>query len=226
MAASFEFRRSTYDVTLDSAGAPLYTTREVVTFIGSSGGNFFNWAGGRPLTLVDNPNLVGYPLQDRGILGDTAEALVFAQYPLLPNQASVEVFLRGYWSGTFSTVSNVRLLCTALGVDGYGEGAYVNGRVLDQYPTGDSSLVGGLNPFGYAGPLWLKPDHPGNSPSVKAPLQQSQDPQQGFLDLTPGSGVAPGTPYSRYGVLQLVTGPNAAPGEGGRSRFALFYDES
>jgi hypothetical protein len=226
MTASFEFRRSTYDVTLDSAISPTYDVREVISSIGSSGGNFFNWAAGRPLTVADNPEVGDFPLKERGILGDNPDPATFPEFPLLPNAASVEIYFRGYWSGTFTLVSNVRLLLTLLDVEGYGEGAYINGRVLNQYPNGNPDLVGGTNPFTYAGPLWLKPDHPGNNPSVKSPMQQSQDPSQGFIDLTPGEGVTPGFPYSRYAVVQLVTGPNAVPGEGGRSSFALYYDES
>jgi len=218
MTATFEFHRSTYNPLLDSFATPLYTPREVITSIGSNGGNFFNWANGTFYT-----GNTDYPLKERGVVGDNPDPATYSEFPLLVSKASVEVYIRGYWNGVTGAITNIRFLCTLLNVEGYGDGAYVNGRVVDQYPNGNPDIVGGVNVNTYAGPLIYWPDHPSHDPSVWAPMQQSQDPNQGYLDLTPGYET---TQYSRYAVLQLVTGPNAQPGDGGRSSFTLYYDES
>lgn len=232
MTAVFEFRRSNYDKNLDLTGSD-FPAREVVTSIGESGGNFFNWtsgqynaamlAAGTGVASVDQPN----------VDGDVADPTLFPLYPMAESLASVEVYLRGYWSGTgWSNVTGIKLFVPLLDVTGYGTGAWINGRIVDQYPTGDSGLVDGLNPNGHAGPLFLRPDTTFPDPygsGITAIMQQSSNPNQGALDLTPGSGVTPESPasqYSRYAVLQLVTGSNPTPGQGGQSTFKLTYDES
>lgn len=224
MAANFEIRRSVYGPALDDPNSPSYTMREsVATVMAGSGGNAFNWTDGRQAI----ENNIAFPVNERGILGDTHDETNYPFFPLKASKASVEVWFRCYFGGTsFSAVTNIRLICSRLGLEGYGTGAYLNGRVADQYPTGDPSLVGGVNPFGGAGPLWLKPDHPGHTPSVKSIMQQSGSFDQGYLSLSPGTANGPGSPYSRYAVLQLVTGSEPTPGEGGRSEFSITYDES
>lgn len=226
MPATFEFRRSTYDRTLDSSGTD-YASREVVTTIGGTGGNFFNWTRG----AFNADSLATYP-NSANVDGDNSDPTVFPLHPLLPSAASVEVYLRGWWGGSdWTSISNIRFFAPTIDLSGYGQGAWVNARAVDQYPTGDSSLVGGLNPNDDPGPLFLRPDAVFVSyPSgVKSILQQSNDPTLGALDLTPGLLVTPAdedSRYSRYVVLQLVTGASPDAGEGGQCTFKLTYDES
>jgi len=221
MAASFEWHRSTYDVRMDTpydSENPNYAIREVVTSIGSNGGNFFNFNNGSPNT---NDDVSGYPYNERGSIGDIVDPMAFPEYPLRTSGASVEVWLRGYWSGDFGAISNIHFICTLLNMEGYGQGAWINGRVADQYPTGDADLVGGVNNMGQAGPHIYLPST--GTLDLTAPMSQSSDPNVGYLDLTPGYDTSD---YSRYAVLQLCLGANTWPGEGGRSSFAIYYDES
>lgn len=226
MPALFEFRRSTYKRELDTTGTD-YESREVVTTVGSTGGNFFNWTKGS----FNADSLALYP-DEANVDGDTSDPSKFPLFPLDPNAASVEVYLRGYWGGTdFTTVTSVKFFAPQIDMSGYGQGAWVNARIVDQYPNGDPSLVGGKNPNNNPGPLFLRPDivFPSFPDGVKSILQQSNDPIFGSLDLTPGLGISQddeASRHSRYLVLQLVTGSDPTAGEGGQCTFKVTYDES
>lgn len=227
MAAQFAFHRSTYNPVLDLTTLhDDFAIREVVTPVGSHAGNFFNWTNGVVSTTVttfgNNDNI---PLTERPILGDDPDPTKYPLYPLKPNWAAVEVYLRCFFGGTgFTAVTNVKLLMTHADLFSYGTGSYVNGRAVDQYPTGETGLVGGTNPYGSAGPMYVPPGF-GQININPTPMQVSQNPDQGFLDLTAGNSIG-ANGYSRYGVLQMVTGSEPVPGDGGTCDFTVYYDES
>lgn len=231
MTAEFTFRRSNYRPRIDvSAGHNQdYPSREVITAIGSNGGNFWNYSQGI-LDLgstYDDDGAIISPGTSAGVIGDISDPTAFYQYPIAPSWAACEVYIRAHFAGTFTSITGVVIIATRLDLNGYGVGAYLNGRVVDVYPNGDPA---NRNLSGYSGPMFVPLSHQtvtdfsnGISPS---PMNQSQTPDQGFLDLTPGASIGPGDGYSRYAVLQLHTGSDPVPGEGGQIDFSLYYDES
>lgn len=225
MASEFSFARSIYQPWLDTTAGSDFEIRETVVNIGQHGGNFWNWTGGSldvVTRFLDSGSTV-IPTYLKPVIGDTSDQTVFYQHPMRASWASVEIYIRAHFAqGTgFYQVSNIHLIATRLDLSGYGDGAYLNGRMADNYPTGDPDLAY-LNPDGAGGPAWRPNSIVGSAPT---PMTQSQDPDAGHLDLTPGSGVG-GPGYSRYAILQLHTGENPQPGEGGSCDFALYYDES
>jgi hypothetical protein len=221
MPTDFEFRRSTYAPPATAGSGP---GTEVITAIGASGGNFINWTGGFKDTSSEDQFGTPYSNFDAPVIGDDPHPNNFTLYPLKPDLASVEIWFRGFFFGSAGLITNIRLFLTNKDLEGYGQGAQIHGRISDQFPVGDTALVGGVNAAGEAGPNFRAPGAAGGeSPS---PLEQNQfQNASGFLDLTPGDGATDQT-YSRYAVLQLETGSSAKPGEGGRSDFRLRYDES
>ncbi|MFT5266620.1 MAG: hypothetical protein ACI88C_000041 [Acidimicrobiales bacterium] len=225
MAAEFSFRRSIYQPWLDttsSSSTPNYEIRETPVNVGQHGGNFWNWTGGvlDVETLYSDQSVI--PTAMKPVVGDISDPTAFYQHPMRASWASVEIYIRAFFGGSaFYQITNIHMIATRLDLSGYGDGAYVNGRMADNYPTGDPDLAY-VNPDGAAGPVWRPNTAVGSSP---APMQQSQDPDAGFLDLTPGDGIGV-EGYSRYGILQLNLGENPLPGEGGGCDFALYYDES
>jgi hypothetical protein len=228
----FEFHRSVYlpPNPPGGPGSPAVGTEFVVP-IGKTGGNFINWTSAGTILKLLNGTPEGqtqiYDQVEAAVWGDDPNPSNFAIYPHPPDSASVEVWLRGYFGGSgWTQITRVRLYATALDLDGYGSGAFLNGQVKVQYPTGDTTLVGGLNELNLAGPHFQRPSGGSETPTV-SPMQQSPvNSSQGYLDLTPGEGATPSQPYSKYAVLQLATGSDPTPGEGGRSEFTLVYDES
>lgn len=232
MPLGFEFHRSTYlppNPQSPANGSGFIPGTEFITPVGDASGNFFNWAhGGKDLDPFDT-GANTYNVLEAPVSGDDPIASNFSTYPLKPDFASVEVWIRGYFGGTgWTNITNVKLYATSVDLTDYGSGAFLNGRIATQYPLGDEDLVGGTSDFNgvqLAGPHYLQPGI--LQGPILSVMQQSSIGSGGFLDLTPGDGVTPGPlPYSKYAVLQLATGSGPVPGEGGRCTFTMTYDES
>ena len=231
MPVVFEFHRSIY-IPPNPPAYPLSTLTpgtELVVPIGETGGNFFNWAGGGKDIDPFDTGAQTHNALEAPVEGDDASPSNFSSYPLKPDAASVEVWLRAYFGGSgWTTVTNIRLFATSIDMTGYGDGAWLNGRVATQYPVDDVDIVGGASFAGataFGGPHYLQP-----GTALGPPFSQMQQSifsdLSGYLDLTPGDGVTPGSAYSKYAVLQLATGSGPTPGEGGHTDFTISYDES
>ena len=232
MPVVFEFHRSIYlppNPPSPPASATLTPGTEFVVPIGETEGNFFNWAGGGKNQDPFNTGGFVYNPLEAPVDGDDPSPSAFAAYPLRPNFASVEVWVRAYFGGTgWTSVTNIRARATSIDLTGYGSGAWLNGRIATQYPIGDLGLVDGFSLAGaqaFGGPHYLQPGT-ALGPPLSVMQQASLVGTSGSLDITPGDGVTPGSAYSKYLVLQLATGSSPTPGEGGHTDITVSYDES
>jgi len=240
MPVVFEWRRSTY-VPPDppqNGVAPHVPGTEQITSVGETGGNFFNWSKGAKNLDPFNTGANTHDLFEAPVDGDDWNAANFSVHQLVPDAASVEVWIRPYFGGSgWTAITDLRFYMTSRDLTGYGAGAWVNCRVATQYPLGDADLVGGVSdygtlyPDGLAGPHTLQPGFDSGSGAIIGPPlsvmeQAALGGNSNYFNLTPGEGVTPGIAYGKYAVLQLATGSEPLPGEGGRQTFTLSYKES
>lgn len=81
---------------------------ETKTDIGNgSGGNYFNFKN-----------------------ADTATPSDYTTYPITAGNCSYEVYLQGHWTGTFSSISNVKFWMSTKSLTGYGTGASIHAAVV------------------------------------------------------------------------------------------------
>lgn len=144
------------------------------TDIGDTAGNFFNFKA-----------------------NDSATPSDYSSNPITAGNNSMEVYLRGHFTGTFNQISNMLFWNSVQSLTGYGSGASIKASIQSTYST------------------------PTTTPNGDSAVPTSQG---SALAVTPSTISSPG--YSDFIRLQLATGANASPGDGGSNEFSFRYSES
>jgi hypothetical protein len=84
----------------------------IVDIGGTSGGNYFNFKN------IDDATPANY-----------------STYPITAGNDSYEVYIRGHWTGTFNSISNILFWNSTQSLTGYGTGASIKASVQSSYGT-------------------------------------------------------------------------------------------
>ena len=162
----------------------------------------FNWAqsngaGETATDLGSSGNLFNFKAND------DATAANYSSNPITAGNSSMEVFLRGHFTGTFNTISNLQFWqSTAF--------SPATGLQVTMEPT-----VGNQ--------IYSTPSATDNA-NANVPTSDPGTANIGIAGSFAGSLVAAG--YSNYIILQLDTTTSAAAGDTSLAVFTLQYDES
>ena len=64
---------------------------------------------------------------------DDATPANYSSYPIQAGDDSYEVYIRGHWTGTFNSISNIKIWLSTKSLTGYGTGASLKGSVQSSY---------------------------------------------------------------------------------------------
>jgi hypothetical protein len=134
---------------------------------------------------------------------DTTTPSDYSANPITAGNSSYEVYINGHWTGAFNAITANLVWMSTLSVTGYGTGAAITGSVPTDYvaPTTATNADADI-------------------PTVEG---SALNPTVSDGVGSPDVGVAG---FSKFVRMQLKTGSDASPGDGGSSTLTFKWSES